>query len=284
MNYLHDIKTIKKQINKKRKPWDYIYYGNLITKSNTEKNWEDPYVKYEKIEEIPKKNRLIETQYTNELNWLFERLNFILNENFFENRKSFFNSVIGQYAQDYLEENGEPETAEPLLNAVISGAKDWFEYLVKSESLEKVITEKFMKKNRGLIDLKKQITNGKYGRYYMGWGGADVIVTDTHTEWADENIYVISFQEIRPRRREVLTKHYLEVSWLFIKLRNLFVDTYDYGSKYDFYAILAQQAINYIEKNGDPETPEPLLLEVLNGARLWNENLKQGYIRRIHQN
>lgn len=103
------------------------------------------------------------------------------------------------------------------------------------------------------------------------WGGADVIIKsildESIKEWLGEQPIVISFQSTEPRRRAVITKYSKELSWLFYELRNLFSEKIDYISKYDFYGLLAQTAIDYLENNEEAQDAKGLLLEVLNAAK-----------------
>lgn len=103
------------------------------------------------------------------------------------------------------------------------------------------------------------------------WGGADVIIKsildESIKEWLGEQPIVISFQSTEPRRRAVITKYSKELSWLFYELRNLFSEKIDYISKYDFYGLLAQTAIDCLENNEEAQDAKGLLLEVLNAAK-----------------
>ena len=103
------------------------------------------------------------------------------------------------------------------------------------------------------------------------WGGADVIIKeklDANTEkWLGEQPSVVSFQKTEPRRRAVITGYSKELSWLFYQLRDLFSGKIDYISKYDFYGLLAQSAIDYLAENDGSENAKDLLLQVLNAAK-----------------
>ena len=103
------------------------------------------------------------------------------------------------------------------------------------------------------------------------WGGADVIISrklsKNNLKWlGDENI-IISMQETNPKKRLVVTKYSKELSWLFYQLRDLFSSKIDYISKYDFYGILAQTAIDYINNNKNKINTKELLLCVLDSSR-----------------
>ena len=103
------------------------------------------------------------------------------------------------------------------------------------------------------------------------WGGADVIISrklsKNNLKWlGDENI-IISMQETTPKKRLVVTKYSKELSWLFYQLRDLYSGKIDYISKYDFYGILAQTAIDYIKNNKNKVNDKELLLCVLDSSR-----------------
>lgn len=123
-------------------------------------------------------------------------------------------------------------------------------------------------------DLKQRIetTNiSMEARTVNEWGGADVIIkkiSDADTEkWLGDQPLVISFQSTEPRRRAVITKYSKELSWLFYQLKTIFSEKIDYVSKYDFYGLLAQSAINYLTNNEETQDAKGLLLTVLNTAK-----------------
>jgi hypothetical protein len=71
----------------------------------------------------------------------------------------------------------------------------------------------------------------------------------------------------------VITSCSKELSWLFYRLKDIFVGTIDLTSKYDFYGRLAQSAINYIEENkerGEHGDCTHLLKTVLDEAKRMN--------------
>ncbi len=91
---------------------------------------------------------------------------------------------------------------------------------------------------------------------------------DEGTEkWLTEALVVISLQNTEPQRRAVITQFSKELSWLFYQLRDVFSDSLDYISKYDFYRSLAQTAIDHLEENRDSTQSKLLLKAVLNEAR-----------------
>lgn len=118
-----------------------------------------------------------------------------------------------------------------------------------------------------LARLKKKIENEDYNlKSVREWGGADVIIRNKLTpdveSWVGNEPFVISFQNNEPRRRAVITTYSKELSWLFYQLRDIFSVEIDYISKYDFYGMLAQSAMDFIEENNSFECKE-LLLKVL---------------------
>lgn len=103
------------------------------------------------------------------------------------------------------------------------------------------------------------------------WGGADVIIKremdDMTRQWLGHRSEVISLQATTPRRRAVITEHAIELSWLFEQLKVIFAGQIDYISKYDFYGLLAQSALDYIESRPADRDATGLLLAVIATAR-----------------
>ncbi|BBO16659.1 conserved hypothetical protein [Candidatus Brocadia pituitae] len=103
------------------------------------------------------------------------------------------------------------------------------------------------------------------------WGGADVIIKERLDRdvknWLGNQPLVISLQNTEPRRRAVITNCAKELSWLFYQLKGIFFERIDYISKYDFYGLLAQSAIDHITKSKETQDAKPLLLAVLNTAK-----------------
>jgi len=127
-----------------------------------------------------------------------------------------------------------------------------------------------------LDELEKQIISKDYPKNINSiryWAGADVIIRPRRSkdliDWLDNQNLIISSQETIPQRRAVITTDARELSWLFKELRNIFSDKIDYISKYDFYGLLAQAAIDYLESNKEIDREE-LLLTVLSQARNFN--------------
>ena len=105
------------------------------------------------------------------------------------------------------------------------------------------------------------------------WGGADVIIAEKTSKelnnWLGNQPLVISFQTSAPMRRLVVTQHAVELSWLFIQLRELYRDRIDYISKYDFYGELAQKAIDIVKETDDKCSNRELLFEVLRTSKIY---------------
>lgn len=103
------------------------------------------------------------------------------------------------------------------------------------------------------------------------WGGADVIISNRLTgdikKWLGDQTLVISLQKTKPMKRAVITEFSNELSWLFYQLRDIFADEIDYISKYDFYGLLAQSAIDYLEVNQVNAKCKELLNAVTTKAR-----------------
>lgn len=133
------------------------------------------------------------------------------------------------------------------------------------------LSSKSLKELKNVIDRKEYFLESNCIR---DWGGADVIITSKNIKTKNDNI-VISSQKSAPKTRLVVTKHSKELSWLFYELKNIFQKELDYISKYDFYGLLAQKALDYLEQFGDPTDPKPLLIAVLKRAKAWNQLPKE---------
>ncbi len=125
-----------------------------------------------------------------------------------------------------------------------------------------------------LDELQRKIEAGDFIRdaqTVSEWGGADVIISSRLSQdvekWLGDGHLVISLQDTEPRRRAVITACSKELSWLFYRLRDIFVGTIDFMSKYDFYGRLAQSAIDYIEANKECSECTHLLKTVLDEAK-----------------
>jgi len=121
-----------------------------------------------------------------------------------------------------------------------------------------------------LDELERKIESGEVSKEastVKEWGGADVIISsqwnDNIKEWLGDQPLVVSLQKSEPKRRAVITEFAKELSWLFYQLRDTFTGEIDYISKYDFYGLLAQAAIDYLEKNKECVNCNQLLTSVL---------------------
>ena len=129
-----------------------------------------------------------------------------------------------------------------------------------------------------LDELQQKIDSGEFAAEATSveeWGGADVIIstrlTDRIKEWQGDQPVVISFQETGPQRRAVITEYSKELSWLFYELGGIFAEEIDYVSKYDFYGLLAQSALDYLDAYKGKIKCDQLLTAVLDMARSFCE-------------
>ena len=132
--------------------------------------------------------------------------------------------------------------------------------------------------NQKLIEkldaLERKIESGnivKEASSIMEWAGEDVIISsqlnDTIKKWFGDQFMIITLQKTDPRRRAVITEFSKELSWLFYQLRDILDKEIDYISKYDFYGMIAQASIDYLEKNQENLKCDQLLYSVLDKAR-----------------
>lgn len=128
--------------------------------------------------------------------------------------------------------------------------------------------------NEKLDALERKIEAGniiKEERSVKEWGGADVIICrqleNSIKEWLGDQSMVFALQETEPKRRAIITEYSKELSWLFYQLRDILSAKIDYISKHDFYGVLAQTAIDYIEKNKEKLKCDQLMYSVLDKAR-----------------
>lgn len=125
-----------------------------------------------------------------------------------------------------------------------------------------------------LSQLEEKVRTADIGKEAAGteeWGGADVVIAAAMNEeledWIGSQPFVVNFQKTAPRRRLVLTRHSRELSWLFFRLKDIFYDRLDYITKYDFYGLLAQAALDHIERNPRQDDLNGMLLEVIAAAK-----------------
>lgn len=145
--------------------------------------------------------------------------------------------------------------------------------LIKELNLlrDTIFEEEISKLAREDIEIKNLLEN--YKKTKILWAGADVVINKSMTKnlkkWVDEQPLVISLQDSFPERRVVITKHALELSWLFIQLKRLYRLRIDYISKYDFYGELAEKAIEIINETNDECSYQELLYEVLRVSKIY---------------
>ena len=131
-----------------------------------------------------------------------------------------------------------------------------------------------LKINEKLNELEERVRTRDIAKEAKGteeWGGADVVIAaemnESIKDWIGSQPLVIGFQKTAPRRRLVLTRHSRELSWLFFELKAIFYDKLDYITKYDFYGLLAQAALDHLEKSGEKAAMREMLLEVIETAK-----------------
>ena len=122
------------------------------------------------------------------------------------------------------------------------------------------------------LELKIESRNiVKEANSIMEWAGSDVIISsqlnDSIKEWFGDQFEVITLEKTEPRRRAVITEFSKELSWLFYQLKDIFAGELNYISKPVFYGMLAQTAIDYLEKNKEDVKCDQLLFSVLDKAR-----------------
>ena len=136
---------------------------------------------------------------------------------------------------------------------------------------EKIINEDI--KEIAMADEEIQYIVDNAQRWGHYWGGADVLINTRllkkHKEWLGDQPLVLSFQSTLPMRRVVITKYAVELTWLFIQLRNLYYERIDSVSKYDFYGELAQKAIDVVNETDNKCSVEELLFEVLRTSKIY---------------
>ena len=146
------------------------------------------------------------------------------------------------------------------------------ELIRKLNSLRDTIINDDVKKiAREDDEIQFLLSNYKKGKSI--WGGADVIIAEKASKdlknWIGNQQLVISFQSSEPMRRLVITQHAIELSWLFIQLRELYRNRINYVSKYDFYGELAQKAVDIINETEDKCSHKELLFEVLRLSKIY---------------
>ena len=102
---------------------------------------------------------------------------------------------------------------------------------------------------------------------FIEWGGAGVIVTAEPFREAAEGDVVVS------------TRHAHVITWFMERVRDIATDCVDYTNKYEFYGMIAEKTREFIEKHGDPEGQEKILvLDVLRNVKrlihTWQEHFE----------
>jgi hypothetical protein len=88
------------------------------------------------------------------------------------------------------------------------------------------------------------------------FGGADVIIDEVskpgHERFLENQPMVLDPGGYDARRRVVITTHARRLSELLYQFRDSDFDEIESDSKYRFYGTLAQAALDYLQKIGDP--------------------------------
>lgn len=254
----------------------YNKYNNRICIEDPKDGWADPYKQCPTVgktlrknsfnfELIPFKNRLIITEYYEELIELFNRLNKMKPKNMSYERVLYFNAVMGQAAQKYLQKK--PNNLDGIYNHVMMEDKTCHIALLDEELNNPRLKYENQKKLE-LMLLRYNIEKGIYGQ--------EENLTKTHyIKIIDKSAYTIKESDII-----ISTMHYQEVIWLFNQLYSLFEYILTENSKISFIKSIRKKLANYLKENGDPETPYPLLLIMLDQAQKWMKiNCKAKAIR-----
>lgn len=124
-----------------------------------------------------------------------------------------------------------------------------------------------------LEQLIEKVQSGNFvneAKKVRNWGGADVGIAPRMTpsiqRWLEDQPTIISLQTTTPKKRVVITGYSKELSWLFYQLKDIAQGKIDYISKYDYYGLLAQAAIDYLDSNGDSINCKDLLITVIKQA------------------
>jgi hypothetical protein len=118
-----------------------------------------------------------------------------------------------------------------------------------------------------LVRLSSEIVSGQFGSSGL-WQGADVAITSKSPIVQDGGFY--------PAPRYVVTSHARELSWLFERIRDVFMDNDEYGLiKEEIFGRLGNTANRFLSKNPDAKTRETLLA-VMHEAFAIAEELQDG--------
>jgi len=123
-----------------------------------------------------------------------------------------------------------------------------------------------------LQNLAKDLEIPQLKRARREWGGADVVITQQMPENLGGGFY--------PDPRYVITEYALELSWLFVALRDIFYaeSLLDSCSKIEFFGRLANAANRFISKNIQV-TANTLCAAVLHEAFAIYEEMSSGEFR-----
>lgn len=120
-----------------------------------------------------------------------------------------------------------------------------------------------------LRTLATAILAGGWGRASTPWRGADVVIAETPLPLQNDGFY--------PPPRVVVTPFFLELSWLFESLRDVFAGAIDGTSKIEFYGRLANAANHYLKREvPHARTPSDLLLAVTHEAHAIRDQMEDG--------
>ena len=118
-----------------------------------------------------------------------------------------------------------------------------------------------------LVSLSTSIANGQSGSSTM-WQGADVVITRKSPNIDKSGFY--------PEPRYVVTSHASEVSWLFEKVRDIFMEIENYGVlKEEIFGRLGNTANRFLSKNPNANASETLLA-VMHEAFAIIEDIQDG--------
>lgn len=131
-----------------------------------------------------------------------------------------------------------------------------------------------MAKSQKIDDVKSQLEQ-LATQIYVGdidtaelWGGADVLIAPSRSSKPSGGFY--------PSPRQVVTANAPQLSWLFFRLRDIFIDFNDGQTKVEFFGRLANAAIRYQKKSGGDEILHDLLAAVLHEAFAIADEIEEG--------
>lgn len=112
------------------------------------------------------------------------------------------------------------------------------------------------------------------------FGGADVIIDEVemphHPSFLANQPLVLDKSGYQALRRVVITKNARALSSLFYQFRDSGFDEIDSLTKYGFYGTLAQAALDYIGRHGDPDDPFPMLERVFDAGASFLRKARAG--------